>query len=123
MRTCCMIANALQTGGFQAIYCHTEGHDHDLGVGPTLRHCYTKPHRVLKLISLGDVASISEHNVTAYHRDIGQPWGMNQPKLVDSPGDLQRLARRYGAEYVYVFKDEKWKTAKINIDSFVAPDI
>jgi hypothetical protein len=108
----------------EAIYCHSDGYpDHQW---PLLTEHYTDPAKVAELLKLGDMSILAEeigekHNFEAYPREhpewcrvYGRDRGEDAKKVETSVfaslADLLECAsERFGAEYIYLFADGKWR--------------
>jgi len=110
---------------YKAIYCHFDGYPS--GVGAKLRKYYSNPSKIDKLLALGDISILgkeigrkhdfnnkaTEGWTTAYHRDRGEEWQTNKPRIFDTIDELKRYAYRIGASYLYVYEGGKWHTIRI----------
>jgi hypothetical protein len=119
-RTRIAVENA--DGSFTSIYTHWDGADH----GPILLANYHAPSQVAALMALGDLSSLGNYLVppdgaphsyshpardvcVAYGRDrgeteVGSAHSSNLKALVS-------LARDCDAEYLYIFRGDRWLVA------------
>ena len=112
------------SSGIQAIYCHWDGYPaHN---GSVLLNAYTDEAKVQALIALGAISLLAQQleppagqthdfesplpDVTiAYHRDRKEPWAYTHPHTYNDTEELFRDTDSYGAEYIYLFNNGKWK--------------
>jgi hypothetical protein len=113
MATRSLIGINLDNGITKIVYCHWDGYPS--GVGQTLMENYTSPTKVDALLRLGDLstlASTPEQSV-AYHRDKKEPWGMVEPREVNT-SELGTVAQDYGVDYVYTYNDNfEWDCSRL----------
>lgn len=116
MSTRSFIGYVDEDGDIHAIYCHFDGYLE--GVGFTLVDHYRKFDKVRKLVSLGAIDSLhpnlsrGEHTV-AFDRDLGNESGINigdllSTHLFNTEKKYTEYAYEHNAEYVYLFKNNKW---------------
>lgn len=117
MATNCFVACHTEDG-YQAIYVHNDGYpDH---MFPLLRDWYGTQERAESLVKLGDASFLDKRLVPSvdsghsfatpeedvcifYHRDRGEPWLHNAPRLYLIKN--QMFGDQY---YVYIFENGKW---------------
>jgi len=114
MATRSLIGMNLDNGITKIIYCHWDGYpEHN---GQLLVNEYTSPSAVLELMELGDLSSLdaTPASCTAYHRDRKEPWGMVEPRDVNT-SELMSVGSDYGVNYVYVYNENnEWDCFKID---------
>jgi hypothetical protein len=103
-----------------SIYCHFDGYED--GVGDMLFEHYKNEDKVKELISLGDLSSLHEEinpikgthtyhnpedNVCVFYRRDRQDL-LAYFQISKNLEDYFELSIEYGAEYLYVMKDNKW---------------
>lgn len=113
MSTRSVIALLIDNQHYKSIYCHHDGYEEKPGVGYKLRHYYNSEQQVKELIELGDLSSISQDNVDAYHRDWGRPRHQNQSQITRSYEALRCLAIGKDADYLYRFENGEWLSEKL----------
>jgi hypothetical protein len=130
MATRSLIGINLNNGITKIIYCHWDGYpEHN---GQLLMNEYTSPSAVFDLMELGDLSSLdaTPASCTAYHRDRKEPWGMVEPRDINTSG-LAGVGADYGVDYVYTYNDEfEWECSRldhasgelvpVNISAYVA---
>jgi hypothetical protein len=105
--------------GYKSIYCHWDGYfDY---MYPMLDIWYNSQERAEALVNLGNASFIAkrlcpsqdsnhsfdhhEEDVSVfYHRDRGESWEHNKPKVRATKEEV--LSVQY---YVYIFEDNKWR--------------
>lgn len=102
-----------------SIYCHWDGYPEY--VGKILLNHYTNPSVINELMNLGDLSSLNENLVpteshtfdkpqvgvcVAYGRDRGER-NVNSV-ICEDLGQYEDLGGDTGAEYQYLFEDNKW---------------
>jgi hypothetical protein len=114
MATRSLIGINLNNGITKIIYCHWDGYpEHN---GQLLVNEYTSPSAVLELMELGDLSSLdaTPAQCTAYHRDRKEPWGVVEPRDVNTSG-LAAVGIDYGVDYVYTYNDEfEWECSRLD---------
>ena len=106
--------------GFEGVYCHWDGYvEHN---GSILLKHYNDPEKVAKLLSYGDMSSLSEsvgekHDfedreqpwTTYYGRDRGEAHQTVKTKRYKSLEQLKKYAEEVGCEYFYLFNRGCWQ--------------
>jgi len=114
MATRSLIGINLNDGITKIIYCHWDGYpEHN---GQLLVNNYTSPSAVLDLLGLGDLSSLDAtlDQCTAYHRDRKEPWGVVEPRDVNT-SELAAVGKDYGVDYVYTYNDEfEWECSRLD---------
>ena len=114
MATRSLIGINLDNGITKIIYCHWDGYpSHN---GEILVNNYTSPAAVVELMKLGDLSSLDESpaECTAYHRDRNEPWGMVEPRDINT-SELDAVAKDYGVDYVYIYNNEyEWECSRLD---------
>jgi hypothetical protein len=114
MATRSLIGINLNNGITKIIYCHWDGYpEHN---GQLLVNNYTSPSAVFDLLGLGDLSTLGESltSSTAYHRDRKEPWGMVEPRDINTSG-LAGVGTDYGVDYVYTYNDEfEWECSRLD---------
>ena len=117
MATRSLIGINLNGGITKIIYCHWDGYpEHN---GQLLVNNYTSPSAVVGLMELGDLSNLAETpaDCTAYHRDRKEPWGVVEPRDVNT-SELGGVAIDYGVDYVYIYNDEyEWECSRLDYAS------
>jgi len=117
MATRSLIGINLNNGITKIIYCHWDGYpEHN---GQLLVNNYTSPSAVFDLLELGDLSSLkaTPDECTAYHRDRKEPWGVVEPRDVNT-SELGGVAIDYGVDYVYIYNDEyEWECSRLDYAS------
>jgi hypothetical protein len=117
MATRSLIGMNLDNGITKIIYCHWDGYpEHN---GQLLVNNYTSPSAVFDLLELGDLSSLkaTPDQCTAYHRDRKEPWGVVEPRDVNT-SELDAVAKDYGVDYVYIYNDEyEWECSRLDYAS------
>jgi hypothetical protein len=70
-------------------------------------------------MELGDLSSLdaTPDSCTAFHRDRNEPWGMVEPRDVNT-SDLATVGKDYGVDYVYIYNDEyEWECSRLDYAS------
>lgn len=118
MSTPCMIGIKTEEG-YKAIYCHFDGYHSNMW--PMLTENYNSEELATKLVNLGSASSIEpkleptpgtphtfdfpEKEVSVfYHRDRGESWERNKPKIYKSKKELRS---QFGIAYVW--ENGKWE--------------
>ena len=113
MATRSLIGINLNNGITKIIYCHWDGYpEHN---GQLLVNNYNSPSAVFDLLELGDLSSLAEapDQCTAYHRDRKEPWGVVEPRDVNT-SELGAVANDYGVDYVYIYNEEfEWECHRL----------
>ena len=113
MATRSLIGINLNNGITKIIYCHWDGYpEHN---GQLLVNNYNSQSAVVELMELGDLSSLAESpdQCKAYHRDRNEPWGMVEPRDVNT-SELGAVANDYGVDYVYIYNDEyEWECHRL----------
>ena len=113
MATRSLIGINLNDGITKIIYCHWDGYpEHN---GQLLVNNYNSPSAVFNLMGLGDLSSldVTLDQCKAYHRDRNEPWGMVEPRDVNT-SELGAVANDYGVDYVYTYNDEfEWECSRL----------
>ena len=108
-------------GKVEGIYCHWDGYPE--GVGLDLWMHYQDREQVEKLIGLGSLSSLGEkvdpnpnhphsfdipqkHVTVAYHRDRGEEWEQNKPRIYDSTEDVFQSCGNNWQEYGYIYEED-----------------
>jgi hypothetical protein len=114
MATRSLIGINLNNGITKIIYCHWDGYpEHN---GQLLVNNYTSPSAVFDLLELGDLSSLdtTPTSCTAYHRDRNEPWGMVEPRDINT-SELAGVGADYGVDYVYTYNDEfEWECSRLD---------
>ena len=101
----------------KTIYCHWDGYpEHN---GQLLVDHYNSPSAIVELMELGDLSSLAETpaKCSAYHRDRKEPWGMVEPRDVNT-SELDAVSKDYGVDYVYTYNDEfEWECSRLDYAS------
>ena len=117
MATRSLIGMNLDNGITKIIYCNWDGYpEHN---GQLLVNNYTSPSAILDLLGLGDLSSLdaTPTSCTAYHRDRNEPWGMVEPRDVNT-SELDAVAKDYGVDYVYTYNNEyEWECSRLDYAS------
>ena len=117
MATRSLIGIKLNDGITKVIYCHWDGYpEHN---GQLLVDNYNSPSAVFDLLELGDLSSLAETlaQCTAFHRDRKEPWGMVEPRDVNT-SELDAVSKDYGVDYVYTYNDEfEWECSRLDYAS------
>ena len=117
MATRSLIGMNLDNGITKLIYCHWDGYpEHN---GQLLVNNYTSPSAVFDLLELGDLSNLGESltSSTAYHRDRKEPWGMVEPRDVNT-SELDVVSKDYGVDYVYIYNNEyEWECSRLDYAS------
>ena len=103
MGTRSFIGIEMPSGSILAIYCHWDGYPE--GVGKTLLENYTDREKIMELLRLGDISSLSStpEYTEAYHRDKGEEL---HPARILTIDDMINC----WAEYCYKFTlDGHWE--------------
>ena len=118
MATRSLVGINLNNGLTKIIYCHWDGYpSHN---GQILMNNYNSPAAVVGLMELGDLSSLGEtpDECKAYHRDRNEPWGMVEPKDVNT-SEMTLVASDYGVDYVYIYNNEyEWECYKMEWADF-----
>ena len=117
MATRSLIGMNLDNGITKIIYCHWDGYP--AHVGELLVHDYNTPALITELMELGDLSSLdaTPDSCTAFHRDRNEPWGMVEPRDVNT-SDLAAVGKDYGVDYVYTYNDEyEWECSRLDYAS------
>jgi len=122
MSTRSLIARKTEAG-FEAIYCHYDGYPKHHG--PILTGHYTSDEKVAALMDLGALSILGPelgeaHEFVTFDSDTGAclAYGRdrNDPDsakaLVKNEEELNQLADRFGAEYLYVYSQDRWLIRK-----------
>ena len=112
MATRSLIGMNLNNGLTKIIYCHWDGYP--AGVGQTLVNNYTSPAAITALMELGDLSALGEtpDDCLAYHRDRKEPWGMVEPRDVNT-SEITSVGKEYGVDYVYMYNENyEWECFK-----------
>jgi hypothetical protein len=112
MATRSLIGINLNNGITKIIYCHWDGYpEHN---GQLLMDHYNTPAAITALMELGDLSTLAESpdQCTAYHRDRNEPWGMVEPRDINT-SELDAVSKDYGVDYVYIYNDEfEWECSR-----------
>ena len=112
-----MIGIKLNDGITKVIYCHWDGYpEHN---GQLLVDHYNSPSAIVELMELGDLSSLAETpaKCSAYHRDRKEPWGMVEPRDVNT-SELDAVSKDYSVDYVYTYNDEfEWECSRLDYAS------
>jgi hypothetical protein len=121
MATRSLIGMNLNNGITKIIYCHWDGYpEHN---GQLLMNYYNSPSAVFDLMELGDLSSLdtTPAGCTAFHRDRNEPWGMVEPRDINTSG-LAGVGSDYGVDYVYTYNDEfEWECSRLNYNGDLVP--
>jgi hypothetical protein len=121
MATRSLIGMNLDNGITKIIYCHWDGYpEHN---GQLLVDNYTSPSAVFELMELGDLSNLGESptSSTAYHRDRKEPWGMVEPRDVNT-SELDAVGKDYGVDYVYIYNNEfEWECSRLKYTGELVP--
>jgi hypothetical protein len=112
MATRSLIGMELDNGITKIIYCHFDGYPEH--VGKLLVHNYNTPALIITLMELGDLSSLdaTPATCTAYHRDRNEPWGMVEPRDINT-SEIVSEGDDYGVDYIYIYKNEcEWECLK-----------
>ena len=85
------------------IYCHYDGYPD--GVGAELRKNYATFQSANALLDKGDCSAICGKVETYMSR--GEKWESVSPKYVNKTGFNIKLGKKYNADYIYLYGDEK----------------
>ena len=111
MATRSKIAIKNQDGTIDAVYCHWDGYpEHN---GTILQDYYDTEQLVRELLALGDLSSLDKtlQSTVAYHRDKGDKYsGVSQ---YEGREELLASSINCGAEYVYLFENDKWECIRL----------
>jgi hypothetical protein len=122
MATRSLIGINLNNGITKIIYCHWDGYpEHN---GQLLVNNYNSPSAVFDLLELGDLSSLDATPAicTAYHRDRNEPWGMVEPRDINT-SELAAVGNDYGVDYVYIYNDEyEWECSRLNASGELVPE-
>ncbi len=127
MATRSRIAIALKDGSFESVYCHFDGYPE--GVGKTLLEHWTELEKIDELIGLGNISILGEeigdkhpfnaHNSSEQYSKMTLFYGRDrEEKNIECWSDpsYQALVERShncGAEYLYVFQNDRWHIANL----------
>jgi hypothetical protein len=121
MATRSLIGINLDNGITKVIYCHWDGYpEHN---GQLLVDNYTSPSAIVELMELGDLSSLAETpaKCSAYHRDRKEPWGMVEPRDVNT-SELAAVGNDYGVDYVYVYNENnEWECFRLDESGELVP--
>jgi hypothetical protein len=121
MATRSLIGINLDNGITKIIYCHWDGYpEHN---GELLVNHYTSPAAITALMELGDLSSldVTPSSCIAYHRDRNEPWGMVEPRDVNT-SELAAVGNDYGVDYIYVYNDEhEWECSRLEYTGELVP--
>jgi hypothetical protein len=121
MATRSLIGIKLDNEIVKTIYCHWDGYpEHN---GQLLVNNYNSPSAVFDLLELGDLSSLAETpaSCTAYHRDRKEPWGMVEPRDVNT-SELDAVGKDYGVDYVYIYNNEyEWECSRLKYTGELVP--
>ncbi len=121
MATRSLIGINLDNGITKIIYCHWDGYpEHN---GELLVNHYTSPAAITALMELGDLSSldVTPSSCIAYHRDRKEPWGMVEPRDVNT-SELAAVGNDYGVDYIYVYNDEhEWECSRLQYTGELVP--
>jgi hypothetical protein len=112
MATRSLIGIKLEDNIVKTIYCHWDGYpEHN---GELLVNHYNTPAAITALMELGDLSSLGKtlDRCTAYHRDRNEPWGMVEPRDINT-SEIVSVGDDYNADYIYIYDDNyEWKCLK-----------
>jgi len=121
MATRSLIGMNLDNGITKIIYCHWDGYpEHN---GELLVNHYNTPAAITALMELGDLSSLGESpdQCSAYHRDRNEPWGMVEPRDVNT-SELAAVGNDYGVDYVYVYNENnEWECFRLDESGKIVP--
>ena len=121
MATRSLIGINLDNGITKIIYCHWDGYpEHN---GELLVNHYISPAAINALMELGDLSSLdaTPDSCTAYHRDRNEPWGMVEPRDVNT-SELAAVGKDYGVDYVYVYNENnEWECFRLDESGKIVP--
>jgi len=121
MATRSLIGINLNNGITKIIYCHWDGYpEHN---GQLLMDHYNTPAAITALMELGDLSSLGESpdQCSAYHRDRNEPWGMVEPRDVNT-SELAAVGNDYGVDYVYVYNENnEWECFRLDESGKIVP--
>ena len=125
MATRSIIAKTQPSGKIKASYCHFDGYpEHN---GKILASYYTDKKKINALLAEGEI-SVLGHNIGKkidfddyqlchalnqcrfYHRDRGEKLRKN---TVEDASELEEYANDCNAEFVYLFKENKWHVLNV----------
>ena len=125
MATRSIIAKTQPSGKIKASYCHFDGYpEHN---GKILASYYTDKKKINALLAEGEI-SVLGHNIGKkidfddyqlchalnqcrfYHRDRGEKLRKN---TVKDASELEEYASDCNAEFVYLFKENKWHVLNV----------
>ena len=125
MATRSVIAKTQPSGKIKASYCHFDGYpEHN---GKILASYYTDKKKINSLLAEGEI-SVLGHNIGEkidfddyklchalnqcrfYHRDRGEKLRKN---TVEDASELEEYANDCNAEFVYLFKENKWHVLNV----------
>ena len=125
MATRSIIAKTQPSGKIKASYCHFDGYpEHN---GKILASYYTDKKKINALLAEGEI-SVLGHNIGKkidfddyqlchalnqcrfYHRDRGEKLRKN---TVKDASELEEYANDCNAEFVYLFKENKWHVLNV----------
>ena len=125
MSTRSIIAKTQPSGKIKASYCHFDGYpEHN---GKILASYYTDKKKINALLAEGEI-SVLGHNIGKkidfndyqlchalnqcrfYHRDRGEKLRKN---TVKDASELEEYANDCNAEFVYLFKENKWHVLNV----------
>ncbi len=112
MATRSLIGMNLDNGITKIIYCHWDGYPSH--VGELLVHHYNTPAAITALMGIGDLSSLAQtpDECIAYHRDRKEPWGMVEPRDVNT-SEIVSVGDDYNADYIYIYDETyEWKCLK-----------
>ena len=108
MSTRSRIAIENEDGTYTSIYCHFDGKT----IINILRKLHSSKEEAEKIISLGDISSLTEKKITTY-KERGDKWSQIKPIISGNFERLERLAEREGSEFLNVYQDYRWRQFRI----------
>lgn len=117
MATHCNIAYVQQDGTVKSSYVHFDGYLQ--GVGDYLLNHFNDEQEAKALVDLGSLSSVGTSNAesVAYHRDRGEDWSYNKPKI---HADIEEYEKEAGMAYLYLWNGGNWYMYEDDKGSFTS---
>jgi len=92
---------------YRCVFCQYETE-----IGPVLTAFYEHFDAAKALVELGDINSLEQTKVSAFHRDWGFDWQYTKPQLCQSKQALYDYSEATGLSLLYIFEDGQWQTER-----------
>ncbi|VUD56391.1 hypothetical protein TDB9533_02046 [Thalassocella blandensis] len=93
-----------ENNDYLSVLCIYEGH-----ISTMLQQHYNSEDKARSLVELGDINSIQEDEVNAFHRDWGISWRYTKPQHYSDKSSLLQYCEATGLDLMFLFDGQKWE--------------